>query len=153
MADNSRTIQSIPEACPQCGGRIYDNSKSKRNPKAPDAKCADQQNCGWAAWLPKPQNTGSGANRGPQGPSMPHSTMQKLCVQFQLKHIVPLLKEAGLTVTAENVLAGAATLMINGSKGGMLFPPKAEPQQAAPPPPPPTPYREPTYEDEHDLPF
>ena len=39
-------------ACPKCGGPMWDNRSSKRNPKAPDFKCKDK-NCEGAVWPPK----------------------------------------------------------------------------------------------------
>ena len=48
----------IPE-CPKCGGRMWDNRLSKRNPKAPDFKCRDRS-CDGVIWPPKtvPQRSG-----------------------------------------------------------------------------------------------
>jgi hypothetical protein len=36
-------------ACPTCGGRMWDNRASKRNPKAPDFKCRDRT-CDGVLW-------------------------------------------------------------------------------------------------------
>jgi hypothetical protein len=33
----------IPSACPQCGGKVWDNRENKKNPKAPDWKCRDKE--------------------------------------------------------------------------------------------------------------
>jgi hypothetical protein len=48
--------EEVP-ACPDCGGRMWDNRMTKRNPRAPDYKCRDR-NCGgvyWPGqWPPKP---------------------------------------------------------------------------------------------------
>ena len=38
--------------CPQCGGRMWDNRATKRNPKAPDFKCRDR-GCDGVIWPPK----------------------------------------------------------------------------------------------------
>lgn len=38
--------------CPKCGGRMWDNRKDKKNPKAPDFKCRDRS-CDGAVWPPK----------------------------------------------------------------------------------------------------
>lgn len=37
-------------ACPECGGAMWDNRTSKRNPKQPDLKCKDKD-CDGAIWL------------------------------------------------------------------------------------------------------
>ena len=39
-------------ACPKCGGRMWDNRATKRNPKAPDFKCRDRT-CDGVIWPPK----------------------------------------------------------------------------------------------------
>src|SRR5512133_110528 len=39
-------------SCPKCGGRMWDNRLSKRNPKAPDYKCRDRS-CDGVIWPPK----------------------------------------------------------------------------------------------------
>lgn len=38
--------------CPKCGGRMWDNRRTKRNPKAPDYKCRDRR-CDGVVWPPK----------------------------------------------------------------------------------------------------
>lgn len=54
-ADNAER-QPIPlpsgpnsPACPKCGGRMWDNRMSKRNPKAPDFKCRSRS-CDGVLW-------------------------------------------------------------------------------------------------------
>jgi len=48
--------------CPKCGGRMWDNRLTKRNPKAPDFKCRDRS-CDGVIWPPKGQGaTGDGAD-------------------------------------------------------------------------------------------
>jgi hypothetical protein len=39
-------------SCPKCGGRMWDNRLTKRNPKAPDYKCRDR-NCDGVVWPAK----------------------------------------------------------------------------------------------------
>jgi hypothetical protein len=41
--------------CPKCGGRVWDNRLTKRNPKAPDFKCRDRS-CDGVIWPPKGEN-------------------------------------------------------------------------------------------------
>jgi len=41
------------ESCPKCGGRMWDNRLTKRNPRAPDFKCRDRS-CDGVIWPPKP---------------------------------------------------------------------------------------------------
>lgn len=43
-------------SCPKCGGAMYDNRLSKRNPKAPDFKCKNRA-CDGVIWPPKKQQT------------------------------------------------------------------------------------------------
>jgi len=46
-------LASHEESCPKCGGRMWDNRLTKRNPKAPDYKCRDRS-CDGVIWPPKP---------------------------------------------------------------------------------------------------
>ena len=39
-------------SCPVCGGRMWDNRATKRNPRAPDYKCRDRA-CDGVVWPPK----------------------------------------------------------------------------------------------------
>ncbi|HEX6051546.1 MAG TPA: Rad52/Rad22 family DNA repair protein [Gemmatimonadaceae bacterium] len=39
-------------SCPKCGGKMWDNRMSKRNPKAPDYKCRDRS-CDGVIWPPR----------------------------------------------------------------------------------------------------
>lgn len=50
--DTTRTTDE--PACPKCGGRVWDNRLTKRNPKAPDYKCRDRS-CDGVIWPPKPE--------------------------------------------------------------------------------------------------
>lgn len=40
-------------SCPKCGGRMWDNRITKRNPRAPDYKCQNRS-CDGVIWPPKP---------------------------------------------------------------------------------------------------
>jgi hypothetical protein len=42
--------------CPKCGGRMWDNRLTKRNPRAPDYKCQNRS-CDGVIWPPKPAVT------------------------------------------------------------------------------------------------
>ncbi|HEY4132083.1 MAG TPA: Rad52/Rad22 family DNA repair protein, partial [Gemmatimonadaceae bacterium] len=44
-----RPIASDEPTCPKCGGRVWDNRISKRNPKAPDFKCRSRS-CDGVIW-------------------------------------------------------------------------------------------------------
>jgi hypothetical protein len=50
--DTTASATADEAACPKCGGRMWDNRATKRNPKAPDYKCRDQ-NCDGVIWPPK----------------------------------------------------------------------------------------------------
>src|SRR5207237_2225490 len=39
-------------SCPKCGGRMWDNRLTKRNPRAPDYKCQNRS-CDGVVWPPK----------------------------------------------------------------------------------------------------
>jgi hypothetical protein len=51
------TVRTSDEpSCPKCGGRLWDNRLTKRNPKAPDFKCRDRS-CDGVIWPPKGDKT------------------------------------------------------------------------------------------------
>jgi hypothetical protein len=54
------------QSCPKCGGRMWDNRATKRNPKAPDFKCRDRS-CDGVVW-PARAN-GNGAAEAPRSRS------------------------------------------------------------------------------------
>jgi hypothetical protein len=45
-------LASDEPSCPKCGGRMWDNRISKRNPKAPDFKCRSRS-CDGVIWPPR----------------------------------------------------------------------------------------------------
>ena len=48
-------LASDEPTCPKCGGRMWDNRLSKRNPKAPDFKCRNRS-CDGVIWPPRVAN-------------------------------------------------------------------------------------------------
>jgi hypothetical protein len=52
-------------SCPKCGGRMWDNRLSKRNPKAPDYKCRNRS-CDGVIW---PAKSGQRLSRNGRGAS------------------------------------------------------------------------------------
>jgi hypothetical protein len=68
-------------SCPKCGGRMWDNRLSKRNPKAPDYKCRNRS-CDGVIWPPKPNaragatahNTAASGDSGPLVPEAESAT-------------------------------------------------------------------------------
>ena len=64
-------------SCPKCGGRMWDNRLSKRNPKAPDYKCRNRS-CDGVIWPPTPgqrasANGKSAVHESDAGPLVPES--------------------------------------------------------------------------------
>lgn len=60
-ASTTSTPQSFdpdPVSCPKCGGRMFDNRLTKRNPKAPDYKCRNRT-CDGVIWPPKEPTRGN----------------------------------------------------------------------------------------------
>ena len=51
-ASANTALTSDEPSCPKCGGRMWDNRLTKRNPKAPDYKCRDRS-CDGVIWPPK----------------------------------------------------------------------------------------------------
>src|SRR5687768_12653088 len=52
VSSSPSTIAAEEESCPKCGGRMWDNRVTKRNPKAPDFKCRDRS-CDGVIWPAK----------------------------------------------------------------------------------------------------
>ena len=46
----AKWADGAPVQCPTCGGEMWDNRKEKKNPKAPDLKCKDRDNCDGLWW-------------------------------------------------------------------------------------------------------
>jgi hypothetical protein len=60
-------------SCPKCGGRMWDNRVSKRNPKAPDYKCRSRS-CDGVVWPPRnaaPPSAPAEASEVPVGGAEP----------------------------------------------------------------------------------
>ena len=61
-------------SCPKCGGRMWDNRLSKRNPKAPDYKCRSRS-CDGVIWPARTSQRASGSeNGGSADESLPFET-------------------------------------------------------------------------------
>jgi hypothetical protein len=50
-------------SCPKCGGRMWDNRLTKRNPKAPDYKCRDRS-CDGVVWPARANGTPGDGQEG-----------------------------------------------------------------------------------------
>ena len=60
-------LASDEPSCPKCGGRMWDNRLSKRNPKAPDYRCRSRS-CDGVIWPSRaPASTGNGEPVEPPG--------------------------------------------------------------------------------------
>lgn len=51
-------------SCPKCGGRMWDNRLTKKNPKQPDHKCRNRS-CDGVIWPPKAPRATTPANSAP----------------------------------------------------------------------------------------
>ncbi|MDB4907161.1 MAG: Rad52/22 double-strand break repair protein [Gemmatimonadetes bacterium] len=64
-ADATQSLAAADEpSCPECGGRMWDNRATKRNPRAPDFKCR-QRSCDGVVWPSKGATTASAAGPTP----------------------------------------------------------------------------------------
>lgn len=52
MSENETAVEGVEPVCPKCGGAMWDNRLTKRNPKAPDYKCKDGT-CDGVIWPPR----------------------------------------------------------------------------------------------------
>ncbi len=143
------------QACPKCGGPTWDNRNGKRNPKAPDYRCKDKQNCDGAVWEKKQGGGGNGSGGAAVSSTStkrPLGPLYNECLEFAKKacayHFVG-------SESVENVLNMTTTLFIAAQQtGAPLIATKAVAAPApkpAPPPPKPQPVPEPEYQDDSAL--
>ncbi len=52
MSEQQLASETEAPSCPKCGGAMWDNRASKRNPRAPDYKCRDKS-CEGVIWPPR----------------------------------------------------------------------------------------------------
>lgn len=127
--------------CPKCGGLMWNNIATKRNPKQPDFKCKDKQ-CDGVIWpprdgtpsrsMPQPEvkpvaTSGKGPyESGPRIPSIDGPVdVEKLsnlfnvydaCLGHVLGSVVPKLEKAQIGASPEAVGSMTATLLIQAAK-------------------------------------
>lgn len=146
-----------PAQCPKCGGDMWDNIDTKKNPKAPDYACKDKQGCGAGIWLTDTQKNAARAQQAPAaggGGGAPRpmgniilDTMMYRCLQSAYAMLDKNVKDGKISsYTCENSLNLATTLFISRTRdrSGILriekpAPQPPVPQQPPPPPPPPAP--------------
>lgn len=118
--------------CPDCGGAMWDNRESKRNPKAPDYKCKDR-NCGKGVWdraAKGGQNGGGPRQQTGKGSSREVWTWGDLFEAYSVCQ-ARILKMQGEKATPESINAGVATLLIAAEKLNLPGPVTAKKRQEA----------------------
>jgi hypothetical protein len=143
MSATVATIHRAPSdapRCPKCGGHVWDNRASKRNPKAPDFRCRDRS-CDGVLW-PGQHNAESvsvptessnargkgseerpGETRGPLAATVDRivGDSLRLCyldvTRFVLSNVRPLYEEAAVPCTDSTLAAITATLFIATCRG------------------------------------
>ena len=128
---SSETPLTGAPACPKCGGRMWDNRASKRNPKAPDFKCRDRS-CDGVLWPGQhkaatpimqirahhhdEEAADERSNPDARSPKTGTRTNLQVCylglTDFVLAEVRPKYQEAGVPCTDATVAAIAATLFI-----------------------------------------
>lgn len=61
-------------SCPKCGGRMWDNRLTKRNPRAPDYKCQNRS-CDGVIWPPKAAAAAPADAKEPRKPTQAESVL------------------------------------------------------------------------------
>lgn len=113
--------QAAPEPCPECGGKMWDNSDIKKG-KAPDYKCKDKS-CDGAVWLDGAARKKGGAaaaapaakqgNARPQnGDRYPVFDLYSGCVKHATEVFAAACRAAKVEPTADALAAQVATLFI-----------------------------------------
>ena len=138
---SATAAEQFPPPCPKCGGKMWDNRETKRNVKAPDAKCRDKS-CDGVIWPPRD------AGRAPARPAAPAkapvshggplpyeeeeaaelkrvttvdpfdaiASRHAKCLRHVVEHEVPYLEKQGVTTDAAAVSALVAQLFIETSR-------------------------------------
>ncbi|HUQ18772.1 MAG TPA: Rad52/Rad22 family DNA repair protein [Gemmatimonadaceae bacterium] len=78
------------ETCPKCGGRMWDNRLTKRNPRAPDYKCRDRS-CDGVIWPPR-----DGEKKVAEAPAPQAKTTEEPAKDWQPLNSAPLIPDAEL---------------------------------------------------------
>lgn len=103
-------------ACPKCSGKMWDNTASKKNAKAPDYVCKDRDNCDGAVWLKKDEKKAPAAAAEPKA-VVPLETLTAeygtllRSIATKLNEMAPGLNEK-LRPTFADAQAAAATIYI-----------------------------------------
>src|SRR5262245_19296349 len=85
-------------ACPKCGGRMWDNRMSKRNPKAPDFKCRDRS-CDGVLW-PGQHRTAIPATHPPRIAAIEGREATQNSADENQPKVLPVLRQKYLDLTA-----------------------------------------------------
>ena len=95
--------------CPKCGGAMYDNRETKKNPKQPDFKCKDRD-CDGVIWPPR-EKKGGAPKREPLTPEQVDEKRKALAAlhsktfKHVLENYVRLAKEHDIPPTLEGLSA------------------------------------------------
>jgi hypothetical protein len=73
-----RAAQSDVQACPKCGGPMWDDRIGKRNPKAPDFKCRNKATCDGVIWPPKKGDVAATPSRPPEPPLIDEAEWEEI---------------------------------------------------------------------------
>lgn len=120
--------------CPICGSAaLWDNRKSKTNPRSPDYRCKSR-GCEGVIWKAPTTTAVLPIGDKPATPAAPRSAapaneprksdppslcaLYLSCVGFAVEHVAPRLTAAGVTVSAEHLLSSAATIFIARTRNG-----------------------------------
>lgn len=137
-----------PTACLKCGGGVWDNRATKKNPKSPDFKCKNT-GCGEGYWQSKKGGNGAstthvaaaapmaaavavpnrvavsmGSVPGLDVPAASGVSVAALaaeyaeCLDEAIAKVLPRLRTTGVAYTGDTLCAVAATLLIQKKRGG-----------------------------------
>lgn len=109
-------------SCPKCGGQMFDNRLSKKNPKAPDFKCR-KRTCEGVIWPPKngaPPVAQTTANANAIADPVKKPTMReayKHLTQWVIDEVAPIY---GDELDQNTIAAITATLFIQACNAGKV---------------------------------
>ena len=132
VVSNVAPLTGAP-ACPKCGGRMWDNRASKRNPKAPDFKCRDRR-CDGVLWPGQHQaaapivtqravsmSAAQSADVSESSNGTKRHSVRRCYLavtEFVLSEVRPKYQDAGVPCSDATVAAIVATIFIQTCKQG-----------------------------------
>lgn len=104
---NNENIEYEPNfPCPECQGeKVWDNRENKLNPKGPDFKCANKENCGLAMWIiDKPKDKPKAKSATLKGLDVPLPPKEKYSIEEATFKLLTEIKDLLITIKDNGIM-------------------------------------------------